>query len=346
MAPPLTLTLLSATPMSFMNFITTEANASLTSNRSMSSTFRPALARALRVAGAGPVSMMVGSVEVTAVATIRARAFRPSSRPLASEPMSMALAPSTIPELLPGVCTCSMRSTWLYLRSAVASKPICPIISKLGLSAASPSRVESARMNSSWSSRTMPFWSATGTSDLPNSPSARALAAFCWERRAKASTSARLKPSRVAIRSAPIPCGTKLVCRLVSGSSAQAPPSEPIGTRDMDSTPPTRTRSSKPERTFIAPRFTASRPEAQKRLICTPATCSSQSATSAAVLAISAPWSPTGVTQPSTISSTWAVSRSLRRWTARNSPAIRFTGLTLCSAPSFLPLPRGVRTAS
>ena len=108
-------------------------------------------------------------------------------------------------------------------------------------------------MNSSWSSRTMPFWSATGTSDLPNSPSARALAAFCWERRAKASTSARLKPSRVAIRSAPIPCGTKLVCRLVSGSSAQAPPSEPIGTRDMDSTPPTRTRSSKPERTFIAP---------------------------------------------------------------------------------------------
>ncbi|MCY1366483.1 hypothetical protein D9M69_533800 [compost metagenome] len=143
--------------MSFMNFMTTEAKASLTSNRSMSATLRPALARALRVAGAGPVSMMVGSVLVTAVATMRARGLRPSSLPLAAEPMSMAAAPSTMPELLPGVCTCSMRSTWLYLRRAVASKPICPIISKLGLSAPSPSRVESARMNSSWSSRTMPF---------------------------------------------------------------------------------------------------------------------------------------------------------------------------------------------
>ncbi len=192
----------------------------------------------------------------------------------------------------------------------------------------------------------MPFWSLTGTRDLPNSPSARALAAFCWERRAKASTSARLKPSRVAIRSAPMPWGTKLVCRLVCGSSAQAPPSEPMGTRDMDSTPPTSTRSSKPERTFMAPRLTASRPEAQKRLICTPATCSSQSATSAAVLAMSAPWSPTGVTQPRTMSSTCAVSSWLRRCTSRSRPAIRSTGLTLYSAPSFLPLPRGVRTAS
>ena len=135
--------------MSFMNFITTEANASLTSNRSMSLTFSPALARALRVAGAGPVSMMVGSVLVTAVATIRPRAFNPSSLPLAAEPISISAAPSTMPELLPGVWICSMRSTWEYLRRAEASKPICPIISKLGLSLPKPSKVESARMNSS-----------------------------------------------------------------------------------------------------------------------------------------------------------------------------------------------------
>ncbi|MNY63399.1 hypothetical protein D3C86_2003500 [compost metagenome] len=77
-----------------------------------------------------------------------------------------------------------------------------------------------------------------------------------------------------------------------------------MGTRDIGSTPPTTTRSSKPERTFIAPRFTASRPEAQKRLSCMPETLTSQSATMAAVLAMSAPWSPTGVTQPSTMSST------------------------------------------
>ena len=47
---------------------------------------------------------------------------------------------------------------------------------------------------------------------------------------------------------------------------AHAPPSEPIGTRDIDSTPPAMIRSSQPERTFWAATLTASRPEAQKRL--------------------------------------------------------------------------------
>ena len=47
-----------------------------------------------------------------------------------------------------------------------------------------------------------------------------------------------------------MPCGTKPVSKLVIGSANQAPPSEPIGTRDIDSTPPARTRSSQPERTF------------------------------------------------------------------------------------------------
>ena len=113
MEPPLTLTLSSLTPMSFINFITTEANASLTSNRSMSFMSSPALASALRVAGAGPVSMMVGSVLVTAVATMRARGFKPSSLPLAALPISIRAEPSTMPELLPGVCTWLICSTWL-----------------------------------------------------------------------------------------------------------------------------------------------------------------------------------------------------------------------------------------
>ena len=47
---------------------------------------------------------------------------------------------------------------------------------------------------------------------------------------------------------------------------AQAPPSEPIGTRDITSTPPASTISSMPERTFWAAVLTASRPDAQKRL--------------------------------------------------------------------------------
>src|SRR3954454_17430957 len=149
------------------------------------------------------------------------------------------------------------------------------------------------------------------------------------------------------MRSAPIPCGTNPVACAVSGSMGQAPPSDPMGTRDMDSTPPARTRSSKPDRTFCAARLTASRPLAQNRLTCTPATVSGNPAISAAVRAITAPCSPTGETTPSTMSSTSAGSRpGLRRLTSSMSPVVRLTGLTECSAPVFLPLPRGVRTAS
>ena len=128
---------------------------------------------------------------------------------------------------------------------------------------------------------------------------------------------------------------------------AQAPPSWPIGTWLIDSTPPAQTRSSKPDRTFMAAVFTASRPEAQKRLSCMPETVSGRPAASAAVLAMSAPCSPTGVTQPSTTSSTRSGSRSgLRLRTSSISWTTRSTGLTECSAPVFLPLPRTVRMAS
>src|SRR3954447_12364762 len=151
----------------------------------------------------------------------------------------------------------------------------------------------------------------------------------------------------VAIRSAPIPCGTKAVSYAVSGSIAQAPPSEPIGTRDIDSTPPARTRSSQPEATFCAAMLTASRPEAQKRLSWTPDTVSGRPALIAAVLAMSAPWSPTGETQPRTTSSIRVGSSfSLRMSISCMSPTTRSTGLVVWREPLLLPLPRGVRIAS
>ena len=133
----------------------------------------------------------------------------------------------------------------------------------------------------------------------------------------------------------------------MAGSIAHAPPSEPIDKRDMDSTPPAMTKSSKPERTFMAAKLTASKPDAQKRLICTPATVSAKPAAKAAVLAISAPWSPTGVTQPNTTSS----AKCLIAWPLRSAkafikPTTKSMGLMVCKEPSFLPLPRGVRTAS
>ena len=65
-----------------------------------------------------------------------------------------------------------------------------------------------------------------------------------------------------------------------------------------------------PERTFCAATFTASSPDAQNRLSCTPATVCGSPAAMAAVLAMSPPWSPSGETTPSTTSSTVAGSSS------------------------------------
>ncbi|PSK45521.1 hypothetical protein B0E38_07345 [Streptomyces sp. 111WW2] len=218
---------------------------------------------------------------------------------------------------------------------------------KDGFSPARLSAVVPGRMCSSRSRTTSPLRSTTGTTDRLKRPSFQATAARSWDSAAYSSTSRREKPSMVAIRSAPIPCGTKPVSWLVRGSSAQAPPSLPIGTRDMDSTPPARTRSSHPERTFMAAMLTASRPEAQKRFSCTPATVSGNPAAIAAMRAMSEPWSPTGPTTPSTMSSTAAGSRPGNR--ARISwmrPTTRSTGFVPCRAPFALPRPRGVRIAS
>jgi hypothetical protein len=129
-------------------------------------------------------------------------------------------------------------------------------------------------MNSSWSRTVMPLRSMTGTTEPANRPSAQALAARWLDSTANVSTSSRENPSIVAIRSAPMPCGTNEVANAVAGSAAQAPPSLPIATRLIDSTPPARIRSSKPPRTRDAAWLTASSPDAQNRFSCTPATVS------------------------------------------------------------------------
>src|SRR3984893_17097830 len=99
MAPPLTFSFSSGMSRSFWNFSTTDAKASLSSNRSMSSTVRPARSSTLRVAGVGPVSMMTGSEPLVAVATMRARGVNPCDWPALSLPTSTNAAPSTDPGL-------------------------------------------------------------------------------------------------------------------------------------------------------------------------------------------------------------------------------------------------------
>ena len=131
-----------------------------------------------------------------------------------------------------------------------------------------------------------------------------------------------------------------------AGSIGQAPPSEPIGTRLMLSTPPPIGLAAGPTSTCAAAMFTASRPEAQKRLTCTPATRLGVAGASTAVRAMSAPCSPTGddAAQDDVVDQRGveivAVAQRLQRGAARR------TGVTSCSEPSFRPLPRGVRTAS
>ena len=145
---------------------------------------------------------------------------------------------------------------------------------KDGFSLARPSTLDSGLMNSSVSSTVTPLTSLTGTIEPAKRPSAHALAARWLDSTAKVSTSSRDQPSMVAIRSAPMPWGTNEVPKAVAGSEAQAPPSLPMATRLIDSTPPARIRSSKPPRTRDAAWLTASSPEAQKRFSCTPATVS------------------------------------------------------------------------
>ena len=124
---------------------------------------RPAFSSALRLAGAGPVSMIVGSAPETAVARIRAFGVRPSSSPVFSLPIVSSEAPSTMPEELPGVWTCSIFSIQWYFCSATASKPpISPIAANEGFRPPSVSTVVPGRMNSSWSSTTFSLRSLTG----------------------------------------------------------------------------------------------------------------------------------------------------------------------------------------
>ncbi|CKS68254.1 Uncharacterised protein [Mycobacterium tuberculosis] len=81
---------------------------------------------------------------------MRARGVRPCNLPAAAEPIITSAAPSTIPELLPPVCTWLIFSTQWYFCSATSSKPPSAARpSKAGFSLARPSLVVSGRMCSS-----------------------------------------------------------------------------------------------------------------------------------------------------------------------------------------------------
>ena len=80
---------------------TTEANASLSSKRSMSAVVMPDLFSTFLVTSTGPVSMIAGSEPILAKARTRARGFNPAFLPARALPRRTAAAPSTMPEELP-----------------------------------------------------------------------------------------------------------------------------------------------------------------------------------------------------------------------------------------------------
>ena len=168
---------------------TTEAKASLISNRSIWSSLSPAFLSTRWVAGIGPVSMMVGSTPARAVATMRARGLSPRALARASDMISSAAAPSEICEELAAVTTPSGLND--------------------GASAAIFSRFTGTRTPSSVSN-TLPSASVSGAISRLKRPSAIARPARSWLWAANSSSSSRLMPHCSATISAESPCGMML----------------------------------------------------------------------------------------------------------------------------------------
>ena len=154
------------------------------------------------------------------------------------------------------------------------------------------------------------------------------------------------QPSSVAIRSAPMPCGTKPV---VERGGRVHRPGAAVGAHRH---PAHRLDAAGEDQVLeagadlrAAAWLTASSPEAQKRLSCTPATVSGKPAASAAVLAMSPPCSPIGEThaEHDVVDAARVEARGCGRCSSSSRPTTRSTGFTSCREPTALPLPRGVR---
>ena len=277
------------------------------SKRSMSSLRHAGLAAAPSVTSTGPVSISARSEPIEAKARIRARGFRPRLRPPRFEPTSTAAAPSTMPEELPAWWT------WLTRldigmrrdRDRVEAAHLAHLHEgglELRRATACRSRAACARR---WSRIVRPLTSFTGTTDFAKPPFLPGLrgALLRLDRIgvdivAREAVFGRDEIGRDALRQEVVGDRDAGIDRPGAAGGAHADAATWIRRRRRWRCP------SCPAMTCAAARFTASRPEAQKRLICTPGTSLPKPALSTAARAMSPPASPTGSTQPSTTSST------------------------------------------
>ena len=175
MAPPLTLTCAASMPSSSVDAMATLANASFSSNSSMSSTVSvPSLRRASRMALAGWCSRLVSGPATVPYDTISAIQASPSSLALAFDIITTAAAPSESWDAEPAV--------------------IVPVGENAGLSFARVSTVESGRMPSS-ASTTTPFRVVSGTISSRSRPLSVAACARRWDSAANASCCPRVMPN-------------------------------------------------------------------------------------------------------------------------------------------------------
>ena len=314
----------SSSPASCANWSTTHANASFTSITEMSSHVSPARASAFLHASGLPCSIRWGSTPERPKETKRARGSRPSRDAADSLVTRTAAAPSTIWLELPAVTTPSGRNA--------------------GWSDASRSAEVSRRGASSTPTRTAApaAPTSTGTISFSNRPSSIAATARRCDSSEYASSCSRPSPHSLAITSAEMPCGT--ICHRSRSLSERSPPFEPIGTRDIISTPAETTTSSCPDQTAAAALKLVCIEEPHWRSTVVPHTVSGQPATMGAMRPMFQPCSPIWVTQPICTSSisagsrSWRSTRPFRTWPASSSPRIP------ASAPFRLPI--GERTAS
>ena len=181
-----------------------------------------------------------------------------------------------------------------------------------GLSAASASRDVSRRGVSSTANSvpTCGFCTSTGTISFSKRPSSIAAIARRCDSSENSSSSSRERFHSSAIASAEIPCGT--ICQRSNSLSERSPPFEPIGTRDIISTPPETTRSSWPDQIAAAALKFVCIDEPHWRSTVVPGTVSGQPATIGTIRPMFQPCSPICVTQPSWTSSISPGSTSLR----------------------------------
>ncbi len=192
MAPPFGLVRSGSAPTSRCQASTTEAKASLISNRSMSSIAMPVRSSRRCVASIGPVSMSTGSTPTRHVSTTRARGVRP--RAAAFSAVIISTAAAAVADLRRGAGR--VHAVGAGHRLEVGRAP-------RGWSRAGPRR---ARPGGScpWACPSSSRSGASTATTWPSKrPSAHAVAARCWEARPNASVSARVMPHLSAMRSAP-----------------------------------------------------------------------------------------------------------------------------------------------